>query len=197
MDINQVTLVGRLADNVQYTPATGTVSSRVVGRLIVNRPPSSDGQRRYDAIQIVAWDKHADNLARYTAKGKELGITGEIRVNNIRPQKEGDDWKNYVEVLVRGVSFGRDSNQQKMMKALQGGDATQVAAVLEQLQAGGQPDSFSQLFQSNPSLAALNNNPNLLAQLQKIAGGAAAPTAQPATEEPPPATTEEDAPFQD
>jgi len=146
MDMNSIQLVGRLADNVSYSPASGERSSRAVGRLIVNRRPSQDGKRRYDAIQFVAWGKNADNLAAYTSKGKELGLTGELRVNNIRPEKEGDPWKNYTEVLIHHISFGRDSNQQKMQKALQGGDLEAVASL--------SGINFADLFSQNPELLA-------------------------------------------
>lgn len=150
MDINQTILVGRLADDVRYKEAVGDTSSRVVARLIVNRPPSQDGKKRYDAIQIVAWGTQADNLARYTTKGKELAIVGEIRVNSVAPQKKGDAWKNYTEVLVRSVSYGRDSNQAKFMKAIQGGaDAAAQATALQNM-AGGV--DFTQLFAANPQL---------------------------------------------
>lgn len=121
MNINVSILVGRLADDVIYYPAKNGVSSRIVGKLTVNRPPNNSGDRKNDTIQIVAWGNHAENIAEHTAKGKELAIIGEQRVNNKRPEKKGDTWKNYSEVLVRFVSFGRDSTQQKMMKAIASG----------------------------------------------------------------------------
>jgi single-strand DNA-binding protein len=167
MDINQVTLVGRLADNVLYTPE-GETSARAVGRLIVNRPPSKDGQRRYDAIQLVAWGRNAEIMAQYTSKGKELGIKGEIRVNSIPPQKEGDDWKNYFEGVAHQISLGRDSNQAKMMKAIQGG----ASAVNQAMgTAPGQMD-----------MSALLQSPQVLQLLQaaSASGQAAKPAPAPA-----------------
>lgn len=150
MDMNSVQLVGRLAEDVRYSKGEGDTSSRCVGRLIVNRRPGRDGKRRYDAIQFVAWGKNADNLAQWTAKGKELGVTGELRVNNIAPEKEGDAWKNYTEVLIHNVSFGRDSNAQKLQKALQSGDGATAASL-----AGV---NFAELFKANPEMAAAVNS---------------------------------------
>ena len=179
MDLNQVTLVGRLVDAVLYTPGNGTKSSRAVGRLIVNRPPSQDGKRRYDAIQIVGWGPHADNLAKYTDKGKELGVTGELRVNSVPPQKEGEAWKNYTEVTIRGLSFGRDSNQAKLMKALSGGAETVAAGVTGQQQVASNARA---IIAANPQIAAL---------LQSIAQGAApTPASNGESVEPPSATAE-------
>jgi len=175
MDMNNWTGIGRLADNVLYTEGKEGSSSRAVGRLIINRPPGQDGQRRYDAIQFVAWGKHADNLAKFTSKGKELGIRGEIRTSSVAPKKEGEEWKNYTEVLVQHISFGRDSTQAKMMKALSvTPEATQQA--LTNAAAAENQESFAALLQGNPQL---------LAQLKSVAGvasTAAAPVAEQATE---------------
>lgn len=148
MNANHVFLVGRLADDMLYTEATEKTSSRVVGRIIVNRVPGSNGRTNYDAIQIVAWGKTADAMAQHTSKGKELTISGELRVNNVPPAQEGGAWQNFTEVLIRSVSFGRDSNQQKMMKAVSGNseEATQLLA------AAGDTESFADLLKNNPTL---------------------------------------------
>lgn len=164
MNINQVTLVGRLADNIMYTPE-GTTHARAVGRLIINRPPGKDGKKSYDAIQIVGWGRNADILAQYTSKGKEIGIKGEIRVNSVAPQREGDEWKNYFEVVAHHISLGRDSNQAKMMKALQGGAEVVKGATVA----------------SEGNVDALLQNPQVKELLQQIAQGA---RPQPMVEEP-------------
>jgi len=170
VDINQVQLVGRLADNVIFEPGTETTSARAVGRIIVNRPPNKEGKRLYDAIQIVGWGKNADVLAQFTSKGKEIGIIGSIRVNSVAPKKEGDPWKNYFEVMVREVQLGRDSNQAKMMKALQGGVDTEalnmeipellndprVKAAMQKFQQGAQPLTASSEVDAEPQGTADN-----------------------------------------
>jgi single-strand DNA-binding protein len=178
MDINQVTLVGRLAENVKYTQGTDATSSRAVARLIVNRPPGKNGERRYDAIQVVAWGVHADNMASYTSKGKELAITGELRVNNVAPTTPQGEWKNYTEVQIRTLSFGRDSNNAKVMKALQGTEGT-LSAAQAALTATAGGDSLA--------AAALANSPEIKKILDQIIkqgtvapGAPAAPPAAPA-----------------
>ncbi len=189
MDINTVTLVGRLADNVMYVQGQGESVSRAVGKLIVNRPPSDNSKKKaYDAIQIVAWDKNADNLANYTSKGKELAIIGEIRTNAVAPTTVGGQWKNYTEVMIRSVSFGRDSNNAKMMKALHGGNSlVQAAQGVQAQQTAGAPD---------PQAIAemLAKNPELKSALEGIVHGALppAPAAQAAPEQEP-ITIEEEA----
>lgn len=149
MDVNNVVLTGRLADHVRYYPEKGGVSSRAVGRLIVNRPPSSNGGSNYDTFQIVAWGKKADAMAKWTHKGKELSVVGSLRTNN-KPRANGTGWDNYTEILVREQSFGRDSNQRKLQLAVKGkGDSASA------LLAGNLPGSskaFAQLLKENPEL---------------------------------------------
>lgn len=128
MNINKWVGVGRLADDVRYTEANGTVSSKAIGRLIVNRPPGRDGQRRYDAIPFVAWGSYADNLAKYTSRGKELGIEGALHVNTSQDPQSGK-WNTYVEIQVKDVQFGRDSTTTKVMKASIEGNAAPAAGV--------------------------------------------------------------------
>jgi len=154
MDLNLVTLVGRLAEDVDYTAGIGEKSSRAVARLIVNRPPGKTGSSRYDAIQIVAWGAYADSMAQYTAKGKELAITGELRVNSIAPKKQGGSWTNYTEVQIKHVSYGNDSNQGKAMKLLQGVQDTL--------------DVATQAKSTEKDIAALVAHPNIKSILQNV-----------------------------
>lgn len=158
MDINQVTLVGRLGDKVSYQQGDGRPggkTSRAVGRLIINRPPNKEGKKSYDAIQIVAWGKHADNMATYTDKGKELAITGAIRTNNIPPAQPGGQWQNYTEVQVSTISFGQDSRQGKVMKALQGTGETLTAAQAALASGTDAAAAAAAAVAADPALAAL------------------------------------------
>lgn len=180
MDINQVTLVGRLGDKVTYLQGTGDKASRAVGRLIVNRPPNKDGKKAYDAIQIVAWGKHADNMATYTDKGKEIAVTGSIRTNNIPPAKAGGEWKNYTEVQVSTISFGQDSRQGKVMKALQGTGETLTAAQAALASGADAAATAAAAVAADPQLAALLDTivkQGAQAQAQVAAPEEAAPAA--------------------
>lgn len=127
MDMNNVNLVGRLADDVKYSPASGGVAARATGRLIVNRLPGKDGKQKYDTIPVVAWGVHAENLAKYSSKGKELGILGEIRANSV-PNPDGS-YKNFIEVMIKEISFGRDSARKEVIEEPPMREAAQAALV--------------------------------------------------------------------
>ena len=147
MDLNQVTLVGRLADNVRFEPGTDKKTARAMGRLMINRRPGQDGKKAVDAIQITAWGKHAENLATWTKKGKELGVKGEIRTNSVAPKTKGGAWQNYYEVMVTELSFGRDSTAAKAMLALENSAGTLAAAAS---QVGSGAASVQQYLEQNP-----------------------------------------------
>lgn len=194
MDINTVTLVGRLAEDVKYKEGTGGESgtaSRAVARLIVNRPPGKDKagkskERAYDAIQIVGWGKHADNMATYTSKGKELAITGQIRVNSVAPTTVNGEWKNYFEVQISTLSFGRDSNTAKAMKVYQSSEGSLTAAQVA-------------IAQGSNSFAETIADPEIRKVLEGIVNAglsAPAPTQPEETQEEEPASdTEVETPF--
>jgi single-strand DNA-binding protein len=207
MDVNKVILVGRLADDIIYQQGQGDTASRAVGKLIVNRPPSPNSTKKaYDAVQIVAWGKTADNMANYTSKGKELAITGEIRTNAVAPTTQNGEWKNYTEVMIREVSFGRDSNNAKMMKALHGGNSLVAAAQGVQAAAAPDPAAVRAMLDKNPELKAalegIVHGAKLAPQPTPETVGPVAATSDSVREEEPEAEEEEDstsveAPFSD
>lgn len=81
--MNSVNLIGRLtkAIEVNYTQSGLAVASF---SLAVNRPFKNQetGQQEADFIQCVAWREKAENLAKMTAKGSLVGITGRIQTRN-------------------------------------------------------------------------------------------------------------------
>jgi len=84
--INNVTLVGRLANDVElrYTP-NGIASAKF--RLAVNRPFKTNGEQQADFINIQVWRKPAENAANFLRKGSLCGITGRIQTGSY--EKDG------------------------------------------------------------------------------------------------------------
>jgi single-stranded DNA-binding protein len=129
MNFNLTVFTGRLAADVLYTAANpGVVGSRsrALARLIVNRDQKSkDGSVDYDVIPLVFWGADADNMARYSRKGKEIMVRGSVRT---KYEKDADkeSSKNTWEVHVSYISYGVDSGVAQKNKD---------AALLEQLPA--------------------------------------------------------------
>lgn len=132
--------VGYLADAVEYYPATETVNSRVVGRLICNRPANkAPSGERYDVIPFVAWGRHADNIQRFTHKGKQLLLEGPIRTRH-RRLADGS-WENSFELQVYCVYLGRDSATMKVTQAMQGIPSEPMS-----------PEELAEFIRRNPAL---------------------------------------------
>lgn len=95
--MNSVQLIGRFVKDIDIR----TVNEKTVVAnftLAVN----SYGEKT-DFISCVAFNKTAENLAKYTKKGDIIGITGSINTGNYE-NKKGD--KVYTtDVLVNGFSF--------------------------------------------------------------------------------------------
>lgn len=77
--INSITVTGRLTKDPEIrTTASGKqVSSFTVA---VDRKYKSE-DKTADFIRVTAWDKSAEFIANYGAKGRMVGVTGRIEQN--------------------------------------------------------------------------------------------------------------------
>lgn len=100
--MNRTVLVGRLtADPVLKYTSSGVPVANFT--LAVNRPFSTDGEKKADFLNIVVWRKPAENVANYLKKGSLAGVDGRIETRNY----EGQDGKRvYVtEITADSVQF--------------------------------------------------------------------------------------------
>ena len=107
--INNVVLVGRITRDVELSMSTaGTPYSSFT--LAVNRAfKGKDGQDKADFIGCKAFNKQAENLARYCGKGSLIAVVGSIQVSNF-PGKDGNIVYR-TEVLANNVQFLDTRNQ--------------------------------------------------------------------------------------
>ena len=106
---NNVVLVGRITRDVELSMSTaGTPYSSFT--LAVNRAfKGKDGQDKADFISCKAFNKQAENLARYCGKGSLIAVVGSIQVSNF-PGKDGN-MVYKTEVLANNVQFLDTRNQ--------------------------------------------------------------------------------------
>jgi single-strand DNA-binding protein len=192
MDINNVTLSGRLADDPMYYPdPEDPKKNRAWCRLAVNRI----GQDKADFLPFTVWGKKADNVARYCRKGKMIGIEGRLQENN-KPKADGSGYDNYTEVSVRLVHFGPDSEKTKNERALLAQQQAPVAhpnpvqAAMAGQPALGQQVDFSQLQAQAAQIAQLQAQAAAIAASQQAGAQAAPAKRQPAPLPEPPAPTQ-------
>lgn len=113
MAINSVNLVGNLTRDpeLKYT-SSGTARTRFT--IAVNRIWYNDaGEKQEDVsfIPIIAWAKTGENCANYLSKGRQVAVSGYLRMISFT----GDDGerRNISEVIAREVQFlgGKPSEQ--------------------------------------------------------------------------------------
>lgn len=107
--MNKAILIGRLTRDpeVRYTSSNRAVCqfSIAVDRPFTNQ---QSGQREADFINIVVWDKRAENVGKYMTKGRLVAVEGRIQTRNY----ENNEGKRvYVtEVVADNVQFLESKN---------------------------------------------------------------------------------------
>lgn len=100
--MNNVSLVGRLTKNPELKTLTnGSVTTVTVA---INRTfTNASGVRETDFIQVVVWNKQAENLAKYCFKGSQVGVTGRIQT---RTYDTPEGTRRYItEVVADNVTY--------------------------------------------------------------------------------------------
>ena len=111
---NNVVLVGRITKDVELSMSTaGTPYSSFT--LAVNRAfKGKDGQGKADFISCKAFNKQAENLARYCGKGSLIAVVGSIQVSNFQGKDGNTVYR--TEVLANNVQFLDTRNQRQQQQ---------------------------------------------------------------------------------
>ena len=107
---NNVVLIGRLVRDVDLRQ-TSTGKMMTYFTLAVNRNfKNEQGEQAADFIGCVAFDKKAENMARFLTKGSLISVEGRISTRNF----QGNDGKTvYVtEVVASNITFLESKKQQ-------------------------------------------------------------------------------------
>lgn len=101
--MNKVILIGRLTRDpeLRYTPNGAAVCNFTIA---VDRPynPQS-GEREADFIEIVVWNKVAENVAKYMTKGRQVGVEGRLQIRSYDGKDGQRHWR--TEVIANNVEF--------------------------------------------------------------------------------------------
>lgn len=79
--LNQVTLVGRLARDPELRTSTQGVPRAWFVLAVARAVPEKDGERDADFVNIVAWRQLASVVGEHLTKGRLIGLTGRLRVD--------------------------------------------------------------------------------------------------------------------
>ena len=105
--MNKVFLIGRLSRDPELRHTTsGTAVCQI--NVAISRPVAQGREPETDFINVVVWNKQAENVARYLSKGRQIAIEGRIQTRNY-DNNEGK--RTYVtEVIASNVEFLGSAN---------------------------------------------------------------------------------------
>lgn len=105
--MNKCFLIGRTTRDSELTEtASGVKICRFT--IAVNRNYTTDGERKTDFFNCVAWRGLAESVARYVHKGDRIAITGSIET---RTYEDSDGKKAVVEIIAQDVEFLTERNR--------------------------------------------------------------------------------------
>ena len=101
--MNKVTLIGRLTKDPELRFIQGSGMAVTTLTLAVDKYNATTKQKEADFINVVAWNKTAENIANYMVKGSRLAVSGRIQT---RSYEAKDGTKRHVtEVVANEVEF--------------------------------------------------------------------------------------------
>ena len=105
--MNKVFLIGRLSRDPELRHTTsGTAVCQI--NVAISRPVAQGNEPQTDFINVVIWNRQAENVARYLSKGRQIAIEGRIQTRNY-DNAEGK--RTYVtEVIASNVEFLGSAN---------------------------------------------------------------------------------------
>ncbi len=109
--MNRVFLIGRLSRDPELRHTTSGMAVCQIN-VAVSRRTGAGRDPETDFINVVVWDKQAENVSRYLAKGRQVAVEGRIQT---RSYDNAEGKKTYVtEVVANNVEFlgsASDNNQ--------------------------------------------------------------------------------------
>ena len=110
--MNRVVLIGRLSRDPELRHTTnGTAVCQI--NVAISRPVSQGREPETDFINVTVWNKQAENVARYLAKGRQVAVEGRIQT---RSYDNNEGKRTYVtEVIASNIEFlgsASDNNRQ-------------------------------------------------------------------------------------
>lgn len=112
--MNKVVLIGRLSRDPELRhTGNGTAVCQI--NVAISRPVSQGKESETDFINVVVWNKQAENVARYLSKGRQVAIEGRIQT---RSYDNNEGKRTYVtEVIANTVEFLGSAGDNRQSRA--------------------------------------------------------------------------------
>lgn len=104
--MNKAILIGRICNDLQLKNTTN--NNKVCEfRLAINRV-GTDGT---DFLNIVVWNKQAENLCKYQSKGSLIAVEGSNRCDMYQNENGENKYRNYI--LANNIQFLGSKSDEK------------------------------------------------------------------------------------
>lgn len=107
--MNQINLVGRITRDLELRTTTNQ-KSVCEFTIAVNRV----GSEVADFITCVVWEKQAENLVKYQGKGSLIAVSGSLRVDKYKTEKDENRYKTYV--LANNIMYLSTKSSEEVSK---------------------------------------------------------------------------------
>lgn len=107
--LNRCIFIGRLTKEpeLRYTPSGAAVAKMTIA---VDRRQAKDREKETDFIDIVAWQKQAENCANYLVKGQLIAVDGRLQIRSYEDNQ--GIRRKAAEVVAETVKFLSKPNSQ-------------------------------------------------------------------------------------
>lgn len=105
--MNNIQLIGRITKDLELKQSGNT--SMCSFTIAVNRKFAKEGQQKADFINVICFNKVAENLVKYQGKGSQIGVVGSLNIDQYQDQ-EGNN-RTFTKVVANEIEFlGGNSN---------------------------------------------------------------------------------------
>lgn len=101
--MNQVILIGNLTRDPELTETSGGIKICRFSIAVNRNYSGSDGERKTDFFNVVAWRNLAETVARYTRKGIKVAVSGSIELRNYEDAQGVK--RTGVDIVAQDVEF--------------------------------------------------------------------------------------------
>lgn len=100
--------MGRLTKDPELRYTTKSKTAVAAFTLAVNRRFAQEGQPQADFINIIAWGKTAEFVAKYFIKGQQVSVVGRIQT---RTWDDNEGKRHYITEVVAEETYFADSKR--------------------------------------------------------------------------------------
>lgn len=163
---NRVVLMGRLVADPELKQTSSGVSVCKI-RIAVDRGYAKEGEeRKSDFINVTCWQKTAEFVSRYFAKGRMIHVEGRLQNNDYTDQ---NGVKHYsMDVVADGVTFCGDKQQNAQTAPTQPAGGVYGAQTANYAPNPAIPYNGAQMPQGTYQKVAQMQNPTMPAQNQAL-----------------------------